>query len=171
MIYLSLRSIFKTNSKQLLGIAKKRKDLSLNSQIQLEILTPQTSQAKNCLKKLFMNIWESQIQSGINSLKISTLLNTLKHSGIRSIGLILTSTDPQRQQKTERISRKSSKRLSIYFLTRKFRKLYQKIRDPKISWTRSRNIICQLLKLYNKTDILALNLRIYSKYFIKHSNQ
>jgi len=52
---------------------------------------------------------------------------------MRSVGLILTSTDPQRQQKTERISRKSSKRLSIYFLTRKFKKLCQKTRDPKIS--------------------------------------
>jgi len=50
-----------------------------------------------------------------------------------SIWLILTSTNLPIQQRTKRISKKSLKRPSIYFLMRKFKKLHQKTRDPGIS--------------------------------------
>ena len=132
-------------------------------------MTLQTSQAKNYSKGLFRNTQEFQIPSGINSPKISTSLNVPKHGGMRSVGSILTSTNLPRQQRTERISKKSSRRPSIYFLMRKFKKLHQKTRDSEISWTRSRNIICQLLKFYNITDITVSNSKIYDRYFIKLS--
>ena len=62
-----------------------KKNLLLNSQILLAILTLQTYLIKNILKQLFKNMQGFQILYSINSQRMSISLNALEYSGMRNI--------------------------------------------------------------------------------------
>ena len=67
--------------------------------------------------------------SDTNFQRMSILLNTPKCGGMRNATRNWSSTDPLRWLRTGRISRESSRRPNIYFLTIEFKKLCQKTKD------------------------------------------
>ena len=100
---------------------------------------------------------------------MSISLNSLKHGGMRSVMTNWPYTDPSRQLRIGRFSRKSSRRLNIYFSMTKFKKLHWKTRNLETSWIGSKSVKYQQLKYYNITDILASKSIIYGRYYTKHS--